>query len=235
MSKEKTEFEIIANTLKAMSKNRTAKVKDGRAALMAIFIDRVSHLAQASDGYKLAILNIDGHTSPDEICELAFYADMQAVEYANGWALVTAKKKEAFIKAFGNGLAEIDTNDMKYPSLLRLLPTPASLNHVSNTHATFLPSYLQAIDRIVTAAEQNDEFSVTAKLYGENQTKIHVALYKNLLVGVTPFATPQEYVETIPNGYEYNESIRFVPTENPEDIESTTRDQEENEEDDQND
>ena len=51
MAKEKTEFEIRANTLKAMAKQCTAKVKGGRAALMAVFIDRMSENAYASDGY----------------------------------------------------------------------------------------------------------------------------------------------------------------------------------------
>lgn len=96
MAKEKTEFEILANTLKAMAKQCTAKVKGGRAALMAVFIDRISTNAYASDGYKIAILDMYDHMDPAEINELAFYADMQAIEFTNGFALVSAKKKGNF-------------------------------------------------------------------------------------------------------------------------------------------
>ena len=50
MSKEKTAFEILANTLKAMAKQCTAKVKDNRAALMAVFISKTDENAYASHG-----------------------------------------------------------------------------------------------------------------------------------------------------------------------------------------
>ena len=47
MAKEKTEFEILANTLKAMNKQCTAKVKENRAALTAIFVSFKTQLAYA--------------------------------------------------------------------------------------------------------------------------------------------------------------------------------------------
>ena len=122
MAKEKTEFEIRANTLKAMAKQCTAKVKNNRAALMAIFIDRMDENAYATDGYKVAILDMYGHMDPAEINELAFYADMQAIEFANGFALISAKKKETFVKNFGNGLADANTNNFDYPNVKNILP-----------------------------------------------------------------------------------------------------------------
>lgn len=168
MAKEKTKFEIHANTLKAMAKQCTAKVKNNRAALMAVFID-------TSDGHKVAILDMYGHMDPAEINELAFYADMQAIEFTNGFALVSAKKKETFVKNFGNGLADADTKCFDYPDVLKILPKVDRLKHASNTHATFLPSNLVAIDKVVTAAEQNTTNSVTERLYGERELSIHVA------------------------------------------------------------
>lgn len=66
MAKEKTEFEIRANTLKAMAKQCTAKVKNNRAALMAVFIDRMSENAYASDGYKIAILDMYDQIYPQK-------------------------------------------------------------------------------------------------------------------------------------------------------------------------
>ena len=215
MSKEKTEFEIRANTLKAMAKQCTAKVKGGRAALMAVFIDRMSENAYASDGYKIAILDMYDHMDPAEINELAFYADMQAIEFSNGFALVSAKKKETFVKNFGNGLADADTKMFDYPDMLKILPKVDGLQHVSNTHANFLPSNLIAIDKIVTAAEQNTVCSVTERLYGERDCSIHIAFYKGLLVGVLPYKTPQEFLEEMPSRGHYFEAIRYAPNTDP--------------------
>lgn len=215
MAKEKTEFEILANTLKAMAKQCTAKVKGGRAALMAVFIDRMSENAYASDGYKVAILDMYGHMDPAEINELAFYADMQAIEYANGFALISAKKKETFVKNFGNGLADADTKKFYYPDVLKILPKVDGLKHASNTHATFLPSNLVAIDKVVTAAEQNTTNSVTERLYGERELSIHVAFYKGLLVGLMPYHTPEEFLEEMPNRGHYFDAIRTAPNTDP--------------------
>ena len=217
MAKEKTEFEIRANTLKAMAKQCTAKVKDNRAALMAVFIDRMSENAYASDGYKVAILDMYGHMDQAEINELAFYADMQAIEYANGFALISAKKKETFVKNFGNGLADNDTKKFEFPDFIKILPKVEGLKHASNTHATFLPSNLIAIDKVVTAAEQNTPNSVIVRLYGKTETSIHVAFYKGLLVGIMPIHTPEEFLEEMPNRGHYFDAIRTAPNTDPRD------------------
>ena len=234
MAKEKTEFEILANTLKAMAKQCTAKVKNNRAALMAVFIDRVSENAYASDEYKVAILDMYGHMDPSEINELAFYADMQAIEFSNGFALVSAKKKETFVKNFGNGLADADTKRFDYPDMLKILPKVDGLQHASNTHANFLPSNLVAIDKIVTAAEQNTVCSVTERLYGERDCSIHIAFYKGLLVGVLPYKTPQEFLEEMPSRGHYLDAIRYNPDTDPcehfDDEKETTEDNLENKE-----
>ena len=215
MAKEKTEFEIRANTLKAMAKQCTAKVKNNRAALMAVFIDRMSENAYASDGYKIAILDMYDHMDPAEINELAFYADMQAIEFSNGFALISAKKKETFVKNFGNGLADADTKRFDYPDMLKILPKVDGLQHASNTHANFLPSNLVAIDKVVTAAEQNTYCSVTERLYGERECSIHVAFYKGLLVGVMPYRTPEQFLEEMPCRGHYFDAIRWAPNTDP--------------------
>lgn len=215
MAKEKTEFEICANTLKAMAKQCTAKVKNNRAALMAVFIDRMNENAYACDGHKIAILDMYDHMDPAEINELAFYADMQAIEFTNGFALVSAKKKETFVKNFGNGLADADTKRFDYPDVLKILPKVDGLQHASNTHATFLPSNLIAIDKVVTAAEQNTTNSVTERLYGKMETSIHVAFYKGLLVGIMPYHMPEEFLEEMPNRGHYFNAIRTAPNTDP--------------------
>ena len=157
MAKEKTEFEILANTLKAMNKHCTAKVKDNRAALTAIFVSFKTRLAYACDGHRLAILDLNGHMEHKEIEELAFYADMQAIEYANGFALISAKKKEFFINNCGQGMLDtLDPNQtFDYPNVENILPKAEGLQHVSETGAVFTPSGLNAIDKVVTAMEQN--------------------------------------------------------------------------------
>ena len=132
MAKEKTEFEIRANTLKAMAKQCTAKVDEhGRPALMAVFIDRMSENAYAIDGHRAAILDMHDHMDPAEINELAFYADMQAIEFTNGFALVSAKKKETFVKNFDNGLADADAKRFDYPNVMNILPKVDNLKHVT--------------------------------------------------------------------------------------------------------
>lgn len=215
MAKEKTEFEIRANTLKAMEKQCTAKAKNNRAALMAIFIDKERQTASASDGYKMAILDMFDHMEPSEINELAFYADMQAIEFANGFALISAKKKETFVKNFGNGIVDIDTKPFEYPDIYKILPMADGLKHASDTHATFLPSNLMAIDKVVSAAEQNTNNSVTERLYGKSDNSIHIAFYKGLLVGLMPFRTPHEFLEEMPCRGNYFDSIRFAPEKDP--------------------
>lgn len=211
MAKEKTEFEIRANTLKAMTKQCTAKVKNNRAALMAVFIDRLDENAYASDGFKIAILDMYDHMSQEEINELAFYADMQAIEFANGFALISAKKKETFVKNFGNGLADTDTKKFDYPDFKKVLPCVDELKHVTDTHAAFLPSNLMAIDKVVSAAEQNTVCSVTERLYGERNCSLHVAFYKGLLVGLLPYNIPHEFLEEMPSRGHYFDAIRYAP------------------------
>ena len=129
MAKEKTEFEILANTLKAMNKQCTAKVKCGHAALTAIFVSFKTQLAYACDGHRLAILDLNGHMEHKEIEELAFYADMQTLEYVNGFALISAKKKEFFINNCGQGMLDtLDPNQtFDYPNVENILPKAEGL------------------------------------------------------------------------------------------------------------
>lgn len=221
MAKEKTEFEIMANTLKAMNKHCTAKIKDNRAALSAIFISNEHQLAFASDGYKIAILDMNGHMDYKEIEELAFYADMKAIEFKNGYALVSAKKKETFIKNFGEGIADPEKkiyDEFEYPKMLKVLPKAEGLMHCSDTHAVFLPSYVNAIDKVVTAAEKNDAFSVSSKLYGKNKTGLHIAFYGRLIVGLLPIHIPEDNLEEMPTDSDYYNAIRFAPEQDPQEL-----------------
>lgn len=224
MAKEKTEFEIFANTLKAMNKQCTAKVKSNRAALTAIFVSSKKELAYACDGNRLAILDMHGHMGHDEIAELAFYADMQAIEYANGFALVSAKKKDYFVKNCGEGMINsLDPNaTLDYPNIENILPKAEGLKHVSATGAVFMPSNICAIDKVVTAAEKNDASSVAVRLYGGKgkrpELSIHLAFYGRLIVGIMPLATPGELLEEMPTDGDYYNAIRWAPEEDPEQI-----------------
>ena len=209
--KIKTEFQRTADALKVIGKQITGKKDCGRTATMAVFIDRTRAVACATDGIRLAILDMSNHMDPAEIDELAFYADMQALEFSNGWTLISAKKKEAFVAQFGEGMDQIDTKPFDYPDLFRYLPAANELLHVSDTHAVFLPSDICAIDRVATAFDVNDSLSVTAHLYGTTKSKIHVAIYNGLLLGICPVNIPDAALEEAPNDTDYLNAIRFIP------------------------
>ena len=89
--------------------------------------------------------------------ELAFYADMQAISYINGYALITADKKEEFVKQFGHGmsvegLVENKENEpVPYPDFKQVLPNPESIQHVSKTGAAFYPGRLGVLDTVIEA------------------------------------------------------------------------------------
>lgn len=241
MAKEKTEFEIFANTLKAMNKQCTAKIQIGRAALTAVFIRRETELAYACDGLRLAILDMHGHMDPDEIAELAFFADMQSIEYSNGFALVSAKKKEFFVKNCGEGIVNcaqaVEDMALDYPNIEKILPKTENLLHVSTTGAVFLPSNICAIDKVVTAAEKNDFNSVAVHLYGEKgritneeyphaECMLHVAFYGRLLVGLMPINFGKNFLEEVPTRGDYFDAIRWAPDSDPENIFAEDNDKE---------
>ena len=97
MSKEKSPFEKTAAALKIMGKKISAKKGTGFNILKCVFVPNRTAHAIATDSRVAAVLSLNQYedfSKIDVLQELAFYADMQVLNYLNGRALVTAEKKE---------------------------------------------------------------------------------------------------------------------------------------------
>ena len=111
-----------------------------------------------------------------------------------------------------------------YPNVENILPKAEGLQHVSETGAVFIPSGLNAIDKVVSAMEQNTSNSVAIRLYGKKDKKgrpgVHLAFYSRLIVGLVPLNIPEENLEEMPTDADYYNAIRFAPEKDPEEHES---------------
>lgn len=148
MPKEKTAFERTAAALKVMGKKIAAKKNEPRRELQCVWIAHKSGHAVATDGHVLAVLDLnywENLSRPEMLPELAFYADMQVLHYANGDALISAEKKEEFIKQFGHGMTvtpnfdDLEYTAIPYPDWKVFVPAAETLQHVSTTGAVFFP------------------------------------------------------------------------------------------------
>ena len=95
----KTPFELTASALKIMGK-KVASKKDSHAVTMCVFIPNGDTHAIATAGNIIALLDLNKYENLSKhgiLEELAFYADMQVINYMNGAALITAEKKENFV------------------------------------------------------------------------------------------------------------------------------------------
>lgn len=229
MAKERTPFERTAAALKIMGKKIAAKKTESRHELQCVWIENHSGYAVATDGHVLACLNLkwwDSQLSRVEMLpELAFFADMQVIQYVNGAALISADKKDEFVKAFGHGMTitpDYDGPDIEtripYPDWRRLIPAAESLQHVSKTGATFYPGQLGVLDLLPPAFDVvvNDSHTISNKLYGVHADGAHVAVYPGLLLMAIPLKYSEEYVSCVPS----KEDIEsFFKTAKPDQVE----------------
>lgn len=210
MPKEKTAFEKTAAALKVMGKKIAAKKNEPRRELQCVWIAHKSGHAVATDGHILACLNLnhwDNLSRAEMLPELAFYADMQVLHYANGEALIIAEKKEKFINAFGYGLtvspdyADLEDTRIPYPDWKVLVPKAETLQHVSKTGAVFYPGMLGALDLIPDAFGVNIEESATLayKLYGADDSSGHIAIFPGLMLLAMPLKYSQERISVVPS------------------------------------
>lgn len=211
MSKEKTPFEKTAAALKVMGKKIAAKKNSFHLpALMCVWIAHKSGHAVACDGHVLACLNLNywGPLSRAEILsELAFYADMQVLHYANGDALISAEKKEEFIKAYGHGLMvtpnydELEDTRIPYPDWKKNMPPAETLQHVSKTGAVFYPGQLGVLDLVPDAfgVIYSNENTIAKKLYGTDARSPHIAIYPGLLLCAQALKFPEEDISIVPS------------------------------------
>ena len=210
MSKKKTPFERTAAALKVMGKKIAAKKNEPRRELQCVWIAHNSTHAVATDGHVLACLDLnhwDNLSRAEMLPELAFYADMQVLHYANGDALISAEKKEEFIKAFGHGLTvtpdydELEDTRIPYPDWQVLVPPAETLQHVSKTGAVFYPGQLGVLDLVPDAFDviYDESNTIAYKLYGTDENSGHVAIYPGLMLLAMPLHYSQERISVVPS------------------------------------
>lgn len=210
MSKEKTPFEKTAAALKVMGKKIAAKKNEPRRELQCVWIANNSGHAVATDGHVLACLDLnywENLSRPEMLPELAFYADMQVLHYANGDALISAEKKEEFIKVFGHGMTvtpnydELEDTRIPYPDWKEKVPPAETLQHVSTTGAVFYPGQLGVLDLVADAFEVmlTDSSTISYNLYGSDDMSGHIAIYPGLLLMAMPLNFSKERISVVPS------------------------------------
>ena len=211
MSKEKTPFEKTAAALKVMGKKIAAKKNEPHRELQCVWIARNSGHAVSTDGHVLACLDLNhwkNLSRAEMLPELAFYADMQAIEYVNGYALISADKKEEFIKVFGPGVIittdhvpELEKDVIPYPDWKVTVPPAEKLQHVSKTGAVFYPGQLGVLDLVAYAFEVmlTDASTIAYNLYGSDDMSGHIAIYPGLLLMAMPLNFSKERISVVPS------------------------------------
>lgn len=208
MPKEKTAFEKTAAALKVMGKKIAAKKNEPRRELQCVWIAHKCGYAVATDGHVLAVLDLnywENLSRPEMLPELAFYADMQVLHYANGDALISAEKKEEFIKQFGHGMTvtpnfdDLEDTAIPYPDWKVFVPAAETLQHVSTTGAVFFPGQLGVLDLVADAFEVPMFTTVANRLYGSTNVRGHVCVLPGLMLAVMPILVGEEQVQTAPS------------------------------------
>lgn len=132
---------------------------------------------------------------------------MQVLHYANGDALISADKKDEFVKMFGHGMTvtpnydELEYTRIPYPDWKVTVPPAESLQHVSKTGALFYPGQLGVLDLVADAFEVmlTDASTVTYNLYGSDDKSGHVAIYPGLLLMAMPLNFSKERISVVPS------------------------------------
>lgn len=209
MSKEKSPFEKTAAALKIMGKKISAKKGTGSNILKCVFVPNRTAHAIATDGHVAAVLDLNQYedfSKIDVLQELAFYADMQVLNYINGRALVTAEKKEEFVMEYGLGLdnpsyKELSETELPYPNLLAALPPAEALQNVSATGATFRPGEIGVLDSVADAfgVLPIGTETIANVLYGAEAEGVHIAALTGLLLAAWPLRQNKHDIEVVPS------------------------------------
>lgn len=209
MSKEKSPFEKTAAALKIMGKKISAKKGTGSNILKCVFVPNRTAHAIATDGHVAAVLDLNKYedfSKVDVLQELAFYADMQVLNYINGRALVTAEKKEEFVMEYGLGLdnpsyEKLEDTGLPYPNLLATLPPAEALQNVSATGATFRPGEIGVLDSVADAfgVLPIGTGTIANVLYGAEAEGGHIATLTGLLLVAWPLRQNKHDIEVVPS------------------------------------
>ena len=208
MSREKSPFEKTA-ALKIMGKKISAKKGTSSNLLKCVFVPSSTAHAIATDGHVAAVLDLNQYedfSKVDVLRELAFYADMQVLNYLNGYALVTAEKKEEFVMEYGLGLDDPRSQELKemelpYPNLLGMLPPAESLQNVSATGATFRPGEIGVLDSVADAfgVLPIGTETIANVLYGAEAEGCHIAVLTGLMLVAYPLRQNKHDIEVVPS------------------------------------
>ena len=209
MSKEKSPFEKTAAALKIMGKKISAKKGTSLNILKCVFVpNKVAH-AIATDGHVSAVLDLNQYedfSKLEELQELAFYADMQVLNYLNGRALVTAEKKEEFVMEYGLGIdnpcyEKLEDTVLPYPNLLKTLPPAEALQNVSSTGATFHPGKIDMLDSVAAAfgVLPLGTETISNVLYGAEAEGVHIATLTGLMLMALPLKLNKDNIEVVPS------------------------------------
>ena len=210
MSKEKSPFEKTAAALKIMGKKISAKKGTGSNILKCVFVPNRTAHAIATDGHVAAVLDLNQYAKDfskvDVLQELAFYADMQVLNYFNGRALVTAEKKEEFVMEYGLGLDnpnydKLEDTELPYPNLLKALPPAEALQNVSATGATFRPGEIGVLDSVADAfgVLPIGTETIANVLYGAEAEGGHIATLTGLMLAAWPLRQNKHDIEVVPS------------------------------------
>ena len=209
MSREKSPFEKTAAALKIMGKKISAKKGTGSNILKCVFVPNRTAHAIATDGHVAAVLNLNQYedfSKVDVLQELAFYADMQVLNYFNGRALVTAEKKEEFVMEYGLGLDnpnydKLEGTELPYPNLLKTLPPAEALQNVSATGATFRPGEIGVLDSVADAfgVLPIGTETIANVLYGAEAEGEHIATLTGLMLVAWPLRQNKHDIEVVPS------------------------------------
>lgn len=147
--------------------------------------------------------------SENDVAREAVQNELIATQkYINGSALISADKKDVFVKRFGHGMnvtpdyAELDIDTkIPYPDWKRLIPNAEKLQHVTKTGATFYPGQIGVLDLIPPAFDDmvTDSSTIANRLYGEHANGFHIAIYPGLLLAASPLIYQEDKVSIVPS------------------------------------
>ena len=152
--------------------------------------------AIATDGTILACLDLNhyGEFAKIEILEeLAFYADMQVINYFNGRALITAEKKEEFILNCGKGVdtpeyEKLEYTILHYPEWQKSLPPLDAIKNVAETGAVFRSGEIGTLDSVADAFDvlPLGTETIADRLYGADSEGAHLCVLSGLMLVAYP-------------------------------------------------
>ena len=206
---QKSPFEITAAALKIMGKKIAAPKGAALAKIESVFVPNNDSHAIATDGQIIAVLDLNYYgafTKIDILRELAFYADMQVINFLDGRAMITADKKEDFISQCGKGIDDptyekLEDTMLQYPDWKKWLPPAEALQHVSVTGAVHDPGRIGILDKLASAFNVMPigRETIAYDLYGSESTGCHICVLPGLMLIANPLKPHGDEISVVPS------------------------------------